>query len=206
MSRDGHGRAALLALGRRRAVATRSVEILQRKAQALASEQRRLRHHVDETRRAWETASRDADRWFLRATMLGGVQQLELVRPQITAAEASVEWRSTMGLIRPERTAVSVVAPEAIASLARSSALPPAAAAHRAAVRAALDHAAASRALALLDDELARTRRRLRALEHRWLVELDRQMHEIELVLAEQERDDAVRTRWASRSDHGGGR
>jgi V/A-type H+-transporting ATPase subunit D len=205
MSGDVRGRAALLSLRRRRAIATRSIEIMQRKAYALGREQRRLRQHVDETRHAWESASHDADRWYLRATMLGGAQQFELIRSLITPANAHIGWRSTMGLTRPAHTAVDTTAPAATASLARSSALPPAVAAYRHAVGAALDHAAASRALTLVDDELARTRRRLRALEHRWLPELDRRMHEIERVLAEQERDDMVRTRWAAHSDERGG-
>jgi V/A-type H+-transporting ATPase subunit D len=71
-------------------------------------------------------------------------------------------------------------------------------------VTAALDHAAADRALQLVAEELAITQRRLRALEHRWLPYLERSLREVELSLAEQEREDMVRARWVS-SRHGSG-
>ena len=208
MTARSPGRATHLLLRRRRAIARRGIDILEQKALALAREQRRLRHHVAETRLAWEDASRDADRWFLRAAVIGAEQQFELIRSLVGAAtRTDVRWRSTMGVAYPAQTRLDLAGTAGIASLGRSSALVPAASAYRRAVTAALDNAAANRALHLVDEELAITQRRLRALAHRWLPQLERSLHEVELSLAEQEREDMVRARWVSgRRSSGTGR
>lgn len=135
--------------------------------------------------------------------MIGGPQQFALVRSQLeTAADAQIGWRSLMGITFPARTSVDAPQEAAAAGgLGRSSALSPAASAYREAVEAALDHAAATRALELVDRELSATRYRLRALENRWVPKLEQTLHDVELSLAEQEREDMVRARWVANRD-----
>lgn len=84
----------------------------------------------------------------------------------------------------------------------RSSALPFATEAYRRVAAAALDHAAATRALELVERERATTRRRLRGLEHHRVPRLHATLSPVEQQLAENEREDAVRSRWvAGRND-----
>jgi V/A-type H+-transporting ATPase subunit D len=201
------GRTARLWLRRRLAVASRGIDVLEQKTHALVREQRRLRHHVDDTRRDWEDASRDADLWFLRAVVIGGNQQVELVCSQLDGrANATVAWRSVMGVAYPAQVRLAVPDPGPVGSLARSSALAFASSAHQRALEAALDHAAATRALALVERELAVTQRRLKGLENRWVPRLQQTLHDVELSLAEDERDDMVRARWVADQYQGGRR
>jgi H(+)-transporting ATP synthase subunit D len=193
------GRAGRLWLRHRLDVAGRGISVLEQKIHALVREQRRLRHHVEDAERRWKEASRDADRWFLRSQIIGGNQELELARSQLDRrADAKISWRTVMGVTYPGQ--VRLDAPDAgvIGGVARSSALVFAAAAFREATAAALDHAAATRALHLVDDELAVTRRRLRGLEHRWVPQLRRTLRHIDLALAEEEREEIVRARWVA--------
>ena len=60
----------------------------------------------------------------------------------------------------------------------------------------ALDRAAATRALELLESELRLTRRRLRGLDNRWIPLLRETLHDVELRLAEEEREEMVRSKW----------
>lgn len=200
------GRTARLWLRRRLDVASRGIDVLEQKTHALAREQRRLSHHVEDTRSAWHNAARDANRWFVRATVVGGSQQLELAHSQQpAAADVRVSWQGLMGVAHPAQARLEPSERAPLGSVARSSALAYASDAYRRAVAAALDHAAATRALELVEGELAVTRRRLRALENRWVPRLEQLLHDVELSLAENEREDMVRTRWVAGNDHGGG-
>jgi V/A-type H+-transporting ATPase subunit D len=198
------GRAARSSLRARLAVARRGSEVLERKLDALAGEQRRLDQHRRETQRAWEEAMAEASRWYRRAVVIGGSQQVELARSQLRApAEVAVKWRSTMGATYPARVDVRDADVEGLAAVGRSGALVAAAEAHRRALVAALDHAAAVRASDVVDAELAVTRRRLRALDHRWVPELTDRLQQVELALDEEEREDMVRVRWTAGRDDG---
>ncbi len=192
------GRTARLRLQRHLGTAARAVDVLEEKTVALAREQRRLGQHAAETRGRWEDACREAERWFLRAAVIGGPPQVSLAtsRRADPPADVRVTWRSIMGVTYPAQASVEAAPAEPLGSVARSSALAEAAERFSTAVDAGLDHAAATRALELVARELAVTRRRLRALEHRWVPQLRAQLHDVELALAAQEQDDAVRVRW----------
>lgn len=199
MRRVPPGRAARLWLRRRLDLAARGIDVLEEKAHVLTREQRRLRQHVEETERNWVDACREADRWSLRAVALGGRQQFDLARSHLPEpAQARISWRSLMGVTYPAKVQLRTPETGHIGSLARSSALPAAADAYRRALAAALDHAAATRSLELVEHELAQTRRRLRGLENRWAPRLERTLHEVELSIAEDEREDMVRARWSA--------
>lgn len=198
------GRTARPWLRNRLDTARRGIDVLEEKTHALVQEHRRLAQHVEDTRQVWEDTCREADRWFERAAVIGGSQQFELARGALGAtASAHVVWRSMMGVAYPAQVDVQVPEADDVATLGRSSALADAAAAYRDAVVAGLDHAAATRALDLIGTELVTTRRRLRALEHRWVPQLEQAAHDVDVALAEAEREDMVRARWAARGRKG---
>lgn len=198
------GRTARLWLRDRLEVAGRAVKVLEQKTHALTRERQRLSHHVEETKKTWEDALREADRWFTRAMVIGGDSQIQLAASQIESpAEARVRWRSLMGVTYPADVEVDTPEEQGVGSVGRSAALAVAARAYRQAVRLALQHAAATRALELLETELALTRRRHRGLDDRWIPRLRNTLREVELRLAEEEREEMVRTKWVAESgDH----
>ena len=88
--------------------------------------------------------------------------------------------------------------------LPASSAVVCATAAYREALVAAVDAAVALAAARVLDDEVAATRFRLRAVQDRWVPRLERAATTLDLALAEAEGAEAVRLRLAvSRRDGG---
>jgi V/A-type H+-transporting ATPase subunit D len=198
-------RTSRLRLRRSLDTAVRAIGVLEQKIQVLTREQRRLRHHALDTGQQWEAAARDADLWLQRSLVLGGNTQVALAATLARGerAEAAVTWRSVMGVAYPTEAHVIPAKAPPLGSLARTAALVEAAAAHRQAVVAALDQAAAQRALDLLERELLVTRRRLRALEHRWVPRLNERLTAVELALAAEEQEDAVRTRWVAGRDGG---
>ena len=60
---------------------------------------------------------------------------------------------------------------------------------------AAARHAAAARAVRVIDAGAGATRYRLRAIEGRWIPRLERALSQVELALEEQEHADGVRLR-----------
>src|SRR6056297_3548984 len=198
------GRTARLWLQHRLATAGRGIEVLEQETHLLTGEERRLSQLEQDSARRWEEASREADRWLVRSVLAGGQQQLQLARAELDEpATARISWRTTMGVTYPSETASSFPEPDGLGSIARSGAVVMAAAAHRRAVEAALDQAAATRALALVRQELDTTRMRLRALENRWVPQLEQTLHQVERDLAKQEREDMVRTRWVAERREG---
>ena len=69
---------------------------------------------------------------------------------------------------------------------------------YRAALEAAVRHAAAQAAVRVVEAQEAATRRRLRAIEHRWLPRLEESLARVQLQLEENEHADGVLLRWAS--------
>lgn len=69
--------------------------------------------------------------------------------------------------------------------------------AHRSALAAAAEHAAAAAAVDVLADEVRTTRYRLRAVEDRWIPRLEQALAEVTFTLEELERTDAARLRLA---------
>ncbi|MFC7861707.1 V-type ATP synthase subunit D [Arthrobacter koreensis] len=191
---SGTGRAARAETERRLETARRGAELLDRKQQILriaignraeSSEQSLLRFHA---------AAARAARWLGRSLALDGLGPIREAVPD-TLAEADIRWGGAMGIAYPEGAAVTL--PHRMPSTG-SSALAYAAAAHREALAAAVVHAADERALLLLSRELAATRTRQRAVEHRWIPKLEADLERILRSLAEQELEESLRLRWAA--------
>ncbi|MEI8406609.1 MULTISPECIES: V-type ATP synthase subunit D [unclassified Kribbella] len=189
------GRAGRLALTGRLATARRAVELLDRKQQALAVESERLQLAAARAAETFEQEARVASQWLRRSTALDGQRGLSAAIPDGTA-EVIIGYQATMGVRHPTRTDVRF-APRT--EPAGSSALSYAVQAHRAAVVAAVNLAAARRAATLVADELELTRQQQRALEVRWIPKLDRRLAELEQRLDEVEREENLRLRWAAR-------
>lgn len=197
------GRSARLWLRDRLAVASRATDVLEQKSHALVQERRRLQQQVEETREIWEQTIRQADAWFLKAMAIGGRQQIGLAASRLEReADARITWHSLMGVTYPARVEAVLPDPGAVSRVAETSALAFAASAYGEAVQQALDHAAATRALDLLEREIAMTRRRLRGLEDEWIPRLRDTLRQVELYLSEEEREDMVRSKWASEERH----
>lgn len=189
------GRAGRLWLRRRLEIARRGLDLLDRKLRILRREQERLALLVQRTGDDWQRACGDAETWLLRATLLGGQRALRLAGDG-PAAEVAVVWAETMGIRYPGQATDAPPADHAPLG-PRSAALGQAASAHRAALAAALRHAAATTAARIVDEEVAATRQRLRAIQDRWIPRLQTALAGVELSLDEQERADGVRLRRA---------
>jgi V/A-type H+-transporting ATPase subunit D len=192
------GRAGRLWLLGRLASARRSVDLLDRKRKLLQREDARLAGLCDETRRGWEIACVDGEKWGLRATVLGGASDVAVAAAAV-AGRASVDltWRNTMGVSHPD---VSLSEPAVLPSAqaaAANAAVGPAAAAYRRALEAAVAHAAADMSRRVVNVELRATERRQRAIERHRLPALEEALARLELRLDELERDERVVARWA---------
>ena len=64
-------------------------------------------------------------------------------------------------------------------------------------------HAAAAAAVRVLEAEEGATRRRLRAIEDRWMPRLQQALVQIQLGLEEQEHAEGVQLRWAADRQEG---
>jgi V/A-type H+-transporting ATPase subunit D len=181
-------------LRRRIDTAERGRDQLDRKLRILVPELQRLRLQAAQRRRVWEAACVEAETWLLRATLLGGQ---DTVRAMTPAAGVGVEisWTTATGLRYP--TDATVIPPAAPPGSAGNAAIGPAAANFQAALQAGVRTAAADEAVRRMEAEIALTRRRLRALEKRWLPWLTTTLGHLELSLEQGEQEDAVRLRRA---------
>jgi V/A-type H+-transporting ATPase subunit D len=192
------GRAGRLWLLERLDAASRGRELLDRKRQLLRRQFDRLALLFEERRRSWVAACDEAERWGLRAALLGGSAETALVGSAVAgSADVAVVWRNTMGARHPEgaRCAFPEFAPEELA--ASNAALRPAAAAYRRALELAVDVAVAETARRNIGIELAATQRRLRGIERHRIPALQDALRTLELQLEELEREQRVVTRWA---------
>lgn len=188
------GRSGRLWLQHRLAVAGRGAALLDQKLRILRAEVRRATLAAEDTAQAWTAAAEEAERWLVRASLLGGERAARLASDGVEA-QVEVVWASTMGVRHP-RGATCVLPPPADLPMG-GAALVQARAAHLRAVDAAVQHAVAAAAVRLLRAEEVATRRRLRAIEERWLPLLESTLRATELGLEEQEHADGVRLRWA---------
>jgi V/A-type H+-transporting ATPase subunit D len=192
------GRAGRLWLLARLNAARRGRELLDRKQQLLAREQQRFALVADERRKSWEEASADAQRWSLRAAILGGTATTALFAGAVTGrATVDVAWRNTMGVTHPDDARCEFPALASAVAVAGNAALAPAAQAHRKALETAVDAAIAATAGQRIEHELQATQRRLRGLERHRIPALERNLHELQFRLEELEREERVVTRWA---------
>jgi V/A-type H+/Na+-transporting ATPase subunit D len=190
------GRAGRLWLQHRLAVAERGAALLEQKLRILRTEADRLAVSSEATARAWEQASAEAAGWLVRAALLGGERAVQ-VAGEVPRAEVDVSWTWTMGVRHPDGAVCTVPAPAPGDLPAPNAAVAEARTAHRRALEAAVQHAVAEAATRLLRAEETATRRRLRAVQDRWLPLLRSALHESELALEEQEHADGIRLRWA---------
>jgi V/A-type H+-transporting ATPase subunit D len=178
------------------ATALRGRDQLDRKLRILIPEQQRLRIQADRSRADWRAACEVAETWLLRATLLGGEDAVRIATP---AAPLGLElvWTTMMGLRFPTDVRVDAAAPEhplppgnaAVAATAE---------AFQAALLAGVRSAAAEEALARVAVEIALTRRRLRALDKRWLPWLAESLTALDLALEQAEQEDGIRLRRAA--------
>ncbi len=189
------GRAGRLWLQRRLAVARRGADLLDRKLRILQGELAGLRAQAARTAAEWERRSAEADRWLLRASMLGGERAIRLGADGLFA-DVSVSYGATMGVRHPVGATCVMPAPAAWSGPALTGARE----AHRAALAAAVRHAAAAEALRIIEAETVATRGRLRAVRDRWIPQLEQALADVTLAIEEQELADAARLRLATGS------
>ncbi len=198
------GRAGRLWLVSHLAAAHRGRDLLDRKHQLLRREQDRLAAVAGRLRTVWLDASANAQLWSLRAGVVGGTATTGLFA-QATAGRATVtiDWANTMGVRHADTATYDFpsLAPEV--AVAGNAALLPAAAAHRAALAAAVDAAVVATALRRIEAERQATQRRLRGIEHHRIPRLDSALRSLQLQLDETEREEQVITRMARERQQG---
>jgi V/A-type H+-transporting ATPase subunit D len=178
--------------------AERGSDQLDRKLRILITEQQRLRDQAEQCRAEWITAAQEAQTWLLRATLLGGQDAIRTAAPA-QPAQVEVLWATAMGLRYPTDARLGQPLTPAPGS-GCNAAIPPARIAFGAALTAGARTAAAEQALRLIDTEVGLTRRRLRALQKRWLPMLREALATLELSLEQSEQEDSIRLRRAMSS------
>lgn len=188
------GRMGRLWLLSRLELAERGVSLLEEKLRLLGDRRDVLRRRVDETGRDWRAACREADAWGLRAALLGGRRAIALATPRGQVSVA-IEWATTTGIRYPDHARCTFPPEDDAAVVPTGSAIVRARHAHRAALAAAAEHAAARRGLEIVEREFRATRLRARALSKHWLPRLRDELARINLELEEQDRAEATRLR-----------
>jgi len=196
------GRAGRMWLRGRLATAERGRDQLDRKLRILIPERQRLQTRLQLRQEAWSAAYDEAQTWLLRAVLLGGEDAIRGATPA-RLADVEVTWTSAMGLSYPDDAVVADPAPDDEATPA-NAAIVPATQAFRAALLAGARAAAAAEAVARLESEIAVTRRRMRALDKRWLPWLRDALARLELTLEQTEQEDGMRLRRALGASSGG--
>lgn len=191
------GRAGILLLRRRLAVAEAGADLLARKLTVLSVEAVRLETLAVASGQRWRAAAREAQR---RADLAGQVSGDLGIRLAALPPLARSQVRSTtlMGLRYPAEASCELLSRPPDGPLPGSAALMLAERAIRAAVPAAAEHAAAIRAAMIVHGEVELTRRRLRALEHRRIPGLRQALVRAVAQVEELEAADTVLRRWAT--------
>lgn len=191
------GRAGLTWLVRRRDVATRGGDLLERKLRILLAEEQDYTLKTERTAAEWVDSVAELERWMLCSAVLSGERGARLASDG-AAGEVEVTWTLTMGVRYP--SSATWWAPEGPAGAfpPDNSALVQARPAAQRAVRAGVEHAVAVTALDAVRAEIATTRRQLRALRERWIPRLESAHSGLVVTLDDQEHDEHVRLRWAA--------
>jgi V/A-type H+-transporting ATPase subunit D len=187
------GRAGRLWLQRRLQVAQRGADLLDRKLRILQGELGGLRGSAREAAADWDRCSADAQRWLLRASLLGGERAVRVAADGLFA-DVTISYGTTMGVRHPVGATCAIPAP----GTWDGPALAGTRQAHRAALAAAVRYAAAAEALRIIEAETLATRYRLRAIRDRWIPQLEQALAEVTLAIDEQELADAARLRLAT--------
>ena len=180
---------------RRLETARRGADLLDRKLRILDSELARLQAAAAEAAAKWDQRQADAQTWLLRATLLGGERAIRL-SDDGQAANVRISYETTMGIRYPSEAVCDMPS----AATWDGPVVARARLAHRAALAAAAQHAAASAAVRALDSEVTATRYRLRAIQDRWIPRLEKGLSEVTFAIEELERADAARLRLAAGS------
>jgi V/A-type H+-transporting ATPase subunit D len=196
------GRAGRTWLLGRLATARRGVELLESKLRVLQREQQRFHLQAERAAAEWTSSCAEAETWFLRGALLGGRRAVTAAVPG-DLADASVTWTVAMGVRHPREASVRPAFPAATDADPGTTALVLAAAAYRPALEAAARHAVVDEACRRIDAEVLATRRRLRAVQDRWIPRLTEALHEVDASLEEQELAEGGRLRWAARRGRG---
>lgn len=186
------GRAGRIWLIRRIHIATRGVELLDRKLSILRTEQQRFHLIERSAGQRWVARAQRARMWLTRAAVLGGQRDLRLAIPR-GHAEVDIGWTVVMGVRYPRSAMVRAPAGDPGGRSPGSSAMGQAAAAHADALQAAADHAVALAACRAIDNEVREVHRRLNAIKNRWLPRLTQALLEVERRLEEVERSETGR-------------
>lgn len=191
-------RSRLHALRLERQAARLGRDLLDNKREAI------LRALADHGRRRTDTQAAAADAWR-RARLALAAARIELGGRTVDAAAlaqprgAGVEWRagSVVGVPTPRLTAqVPAFVPQ-YGAASTSAALDHAGLQYAALVNALVAYAEEDEAVRNLQLGLAKTIRRLKALEEVVLPRLEREARDVAVALEEDERDDTVRSRRA---------
>lgn len=186
------GRAGRLWVERRLDAARRGAELLDRKLGILLAALSARQETAERTRQEWERCCAEAQRALLRAALAGGQRSIRLTSAG-DAAEVRISYTVTAGVRHPAHGTCAL--PERYTWA--GSAAAEARRAHRAALEAAVAHAAESAALRRIEAEAALTRYRLHAIKDRWIPRLEQARAEITFALDELERSDQARLRRA---------
>jgi V/A-type H+/Na+-transporting ATPase subunit D len=197
------GRAGRMWLRRRLATANRGREQLDRKLRILQPELQRQRIRAARSHEEWDEACERARRWTTRVALLSGQ---DAFRHAAAHGPATVElgWATSMGVTYPRSAELTVPAdpPEVL----DDAAVAPAVDASREALLAGVRAAAADEAVRRIEAEIAVTRRRLRALDDRWIPWLTQRLAALEVSLEQAEHEDGIRLRRAVAADRPGAR
>jgi V/A-type H+-transporting ATPase subunit D len=189
------GRAGRLWLQRRLQVAERGAELLDRKLHILRRAVDTQRGVAAQAAADWDRCHAEAQRWLLRASLLGGERAIR-VASDGCLADVTIDYSSVMGIRYPSGASCAFPEPATWDGPVLASTRQ----AHRVALQAALRHAAADEALRLVEAETLATQYRLRAINDRWIPRLEEALAEVTLAIEEQEIADAARLRLAAGS------
>ena len=199
------GRVGLVWLARRIAVADRGGDLLEHKLRILLAEEQNYALAADRTRQEWEQALRELQTWMLRSALISAETGVRLATPG-RDCEVAVEWRVTMGVRYPASATCRPAPLPQGERLVPNTALFYAGPAAARAAKAGVEHAVAERALMAIQQEIAGTRRQLRALRERWLPALESERQRLLIALEDAEHEEHVRLRWAAPADRRGAR
>lgn len=191
------GRAGRLWLSARLETAHRAATLLDHKLHVLRMERERLALIAGRTRIEWIAAQHGADEWLTRAAVLGGQREIRFCTAD-QLAEVTVTWDAVMGVRYPGEAVCALPTESATTRSPGTAALLEATGAHQRALRAAVQHAAATAACRILETETAETRRRLHAITERWIPRLESALRSLAERLDEAERAETVQLRWVA--------
>jgi V/A-type H+-transporting ATPase subunit D len=178
--------------------AERGKELLNHKLRILRLERQRLAMVEERTAERWERCAREAEWWSHLAGVMAGRRAFPPTEAP-PGTDVVLTWGYLMGMTYPVAAVCTDMAGARRAEPG-GAALTVAADRHREALVAGVEHAVAVAALRAVDAELCATRRRVRALETRWIPRVRRALADLSLALEELERGDVLRLRWTAAS------